>query len=118
MDPILDDEYYLKKYNDLHFVTDIFPINKNEKMTTVLDKLKYNTNNRCIITSKGSPQFAYIDNILKFYITNNFSVFITNHPNIKDHPDVAPNSLHMITTVINNLLNNISYDKNLSFCLK
>lgn len=118
VDPIVNDTHYLKKYNDLHFVENIFPASKSEKINDLLKKNTYSKKNTgCIITSTRSPQFYYINEQVLLSNKQNFCFFITDHPEIKDHPDVAPNSIHMITTLINNLINDIYLERTVTYFL-
>lgn len=112
VDPIVDDEHYLVRHKDLHFVKGCFPETKIEKFRRVL-KAKADRKNRngCLITSKKSPQFKYIEREVIEPYKQDYSIFITDHPEIKDHPDVAPNSMHMMTTLVNNLINGIDVKK-------
>lgn len=118
VDPIVDDEVYLKKHRDLHFVEDIFPVSKVEKFSNVLNGKKYSLiNNGCIITSENSPQFSYIEKNIIGHFNRDFSVFINNNPNIKDHPDVAPNSIYIITSLINSTLNGVYIERKIYNCV-
>ena len=118
VDPILSDEYYLIKYKDLHFVDGISDISKLDKFKILLKSRKYSlVNNGSIITSENSPQFKYIDNLILQSSSKEFSIFVNNDPSIQDHPDVAPKSLFLITTLINNSLNNVYVDKKIYKCI-
>lgn len=112
VDPIVDDEYYISKHNDLHFVIDTFDISKKDKFQNLINNMNYNNkNNGCIIFSPRSQQFPYINNLLFKKCNKDFSFFITDNPNIKHHPDVAPKSMPLITTLINCLLNDINIER-------
>lgn len=118
VDPILDDELYLTKHKDLHFVEGISTISKAEKFRNLLTSRRYAlANNGSIITSENSPQFSYIEKAILQSSSKEFSIFVNNDPAIQDHPDVAPKSLFLITTLINNSLNNIYVEKKMYKCI-
>ena len=65
VDPIVDDEFYLTKCNDLHFVREIFKETKKIKFNRIIENLNYSDlNNGCIICSPRSEQYPYISSLL------------------------------------------------------
>lgn len=112
VDPILSDDHYLNKYNDLHFTKNIFPITKEEKFAQILKNHSWQDDvSRILISSVNSPQFSYVNDILLDEYGEYFSVFNNLNSMIKDHPDVAPNSLHMVTGLLNMVINDVSLQK-------
>lgn len=110
VDPIVSDDWYFEKYNDLHFVKNIISENKQTKFKQLLNNLSNQKNssvNRYIITSLNSPQFTYINDTLLDNYGSHFFVMVNDNQYICDHPDVAKQSLHLITSGLNFLLNNI-----------
>ncbi|MBB3322573.1 XcbB/CpsF family capsular polysaccharide biosynthesis protein [Atlantibacter sp. RC6] len=102
VDPVLNDEYYITNLDDFHMTENIFPESKFDKFSTLfnLKKRGETISDIKIITSKNSEQYSYI---LEAIAPINDKVFIISSLNndIKKHPDVAPNSLHAITSLIN-----------------
>lgn len=110
VDPIVSDEFYIKKYNDLHFVEGAFPCYKQEKFNDLMLK---NSNRKLdfikIITSPNSEQYSYIQNII-FSSNTTINNYIFSNPYIKSHPDVGKQTLNFATAMINNLLYDVSMD--------
>lgn len=111
VDPIVSDDFYINKHNDLHFVEGAFPKYKETKFSEVMSELKYKQLSFIkIITSPNSEQFEYIRDII---FSENLSInkYIFNNPLIKTHPDVGKHTLSFSTTMLNNLLYNIDIDQ-------
>lgn len=104
VDPIVSDEYYINEMNDLHFVEGAFPVSKEDKFNTIIDKNE-NLKNINIITSKNSQQFVFIDSL--FCNRSDINYFVFTNPYIKTHPDVGPNTLVFSTTLINSIFYNM-----------
>lgn len=107
VDPILSDAHYWNKHNDIHFTNNsLFPRRKDEIFTQLLaqndiDGAEEGT--QCVIYSRRSPQHKYIhDQFLS--LTDNGIFIDVDSPEIKDHPDVAPNALHVTTTIATTML--------------
>lgn len=116
IDPIVSDEYYLYRWNDTHFTDGVFPVTKQEKFSHLLSVEK-DLNNIFIICSERSPQYKYINSIVHDSKTGKFVNFVNSvHPEIKDHPDVAPMTMNIATTLINGLFYELlkpNYNKSL-----
>lgn len=109
VDPIVTDEFYFNKYNDLHFMRGIADISKEDSFASLLresaEKCNFHsTFNRILITSKRSPQFNYIKKIVLDKYGDKFSIFINTDPEIKNHPDVSPKSLFKTTSLVGDCL--------------
>jgi len=101
VDPVLDDEHYINKLNDFHMVEGIFPEDKKGKFSRLFETIRRDEMPEIkIITSESSEQYNVINNMLKG-ISENILILSSLNDNIKSHPDVAPNSIHAITTLIN-----------------
>lgn len=108
VDPIVDDEHYLSRHNDMHFVTGIFPERKEKRFSRLFEN-EVIENAVCVISSENSPQLPYIRRIVP--IDNGSVVFLSStNPNIKDHPDVGPNTVNSAVM----LMNMCFYDMDLS----
>lgn len=113
VDPIVTDDYYFKKFNDLHFMRNVCMISKQESFEKLLIDHDWQSTkiNRVLITSKKSPQYEYLSKILFDKYLGNFSVYINSDPAIKDHPDVSPKSLMTTTSLVNKCLEDIPVKK-------
>ena len=110
VDPIVSDEFYIKTYNDLHFVEGSFPCYKEEKFyNLMLENSNKKLNFIKIITSPNSEQYSYIQNII---LSSNSTInnYIFSNPYIKNHPDVGKQTLNFATAMLNNLLYDVSMD--------
>lgn len=108
VDPIVSNTYHEKKYNDPHFTIGTFPQTKQEKFSEFIQThpIKSDIN---IIYSKRSPIYTDVISIIKNNDINQDIHYIhSNHPNIKDHPDVGKNTINVVTMIINNLYYNFS----------
>lgn len=77
------------------------PLRKFDKFTTLLRHHSNSYKSKgYVISSNQSPIFEYIT---KLKLPNNTHVIDVLHKNIKDHPDVGPNSINILTMVINEL---------------
>jgi hypothetical protein len=103
VDPIVNDEYYIKTYNDSHFTDKIFIESKEklyEKILNVRLTAKYN----CLISSRLSPQYPYIKKIVLKSLAAQDLIFINSeNPDITDHPLVAVKTINTVTTLINGI---------------
>lgn len=113
VDPIISDEFYLKKHNDLHFVRDVFPESKQQKFNKIFkDKINEDLYNIKLVTSPNSEQFSYIsENIL--IPSLKICSYIFNNPKIEKHTDVGEHTLNFVISMINNMLYNIDIKSNL-----
>ncbi|MDR2297356.1 MAG: XcbB/CpsF family capsular polysaccharide biosynthesis protein [Comamonas sp.] len=103
IDPIVSDDYYLNEWNDRHFTEGVFPITKQEKFEALLSS-DLKINNAFVIYSERSPQYKYINSIVKNSRNGRFINFLNSiHPKIKDHSDVAPMTLNISTALINGI---------------
>jgi hypothetical protein len=103
VDPIVSDVYHEKTYNDPHFTQGTFPVTKQEKFIKILKEYEINSDIN-IIYSENSPIYNDINKVIKdndvFEKINYINVV---HPKIKDHPDVGPNTIDILTLIINNI---------------
>lgn len=106
VDPIVTDEFYFTKFNDLHFMRGVASISKEESFKLLLQNKVWNINkeNKIIITSRQSPQYHYISDIVLKKYGENFSVFKNTNLEIKSHPEVSPNSLFKTTELVGKCL--------------
>jgi len=113
VDPILSDEYHIKTYNDSHFTQGMFPETKQEKFLHILKQKELHTN-IYIVTSEKSQQYLYIVESLKHSKTKKrVNIINSLHPNIKVHPDVGPNTKHIVYMLINGIFYNTIQKKSL-----
>lgn len=113
VDPIISDEYYLHKFNDLHFVTDVFPESKQEKFARLfLENKNEDLSHIKLVTSPNSEQFGYINELILIPKLN-LKSFIFSNPNIKAGLDIENTTIHFITSMLNNLLYNIDVKNDL-----
>lgn len=112
VDPIVDDHFYLTKCNDLHFVKNIFLQEKSIKFKNIIENINFPESNiGSVICSPYSEQYNYISRLLFEKCSRNFSFFVNNNPKITKHPEVAPNSVPMMTNILNNILHGIYIEK-------
>jgi len=104
VEPILADDYYVRRYRDSHFTRGVFPRDKRELFTGLL-AADCPAARRVLIHSRQSPQLPYIQQIAMASRQGRDIAFIdVQNPAIKDHPDVAPASLGLQVTLLNQLL--------------
>ncbi|MEE6253093.1 XcbB/CpsF family capsular polysaccharide biosynthesis protein [Escherichia coli] len=108
VDPILNDEHYINNKNDLHLIEGVFPQPKEELFKKVIDDylINYKGNMSYFIVSQNSEQYKYIMDIINPIITYS-TVANSINDKIKSHPDVGPQSIHMIVAMINMALSGI-----------
>lgn len=115
VDPIISDEYYLEKYNDLHFITNVFPISKQEKFNQLFAESK-DLKNIKLITSPKSENFKYISELLLLSELDVCSYIFNDH-NITGSKSIEEYMLTFITTMLNNTLYNIDLKDNIvAYC--
>ncbi|MBF6671412.1 XcbB/CpsF family capsular polysaccharide biosynthesis protein [Glutamicibacter sp. FBE19] len=111
VDPILSDEHYWNNHNDIHFTNnEIFSSKKSDIFSRLFadDKLeKSPEGTQCVIYSSRSPQHKYIDERILSNTDNGIFIDVDN-PDIHDHPDVSPNSIHVTTSIVSTMLAGIS----------
>lgn len=104
VDPIMSDDHYLYRCNDLHFVEGVFPVDKQTKFKELISKVN-DLSNINIICSKNSEQYEFLESmILNVKNTNSYQF---NGKNIKTHTDVGPETISFLTAIINALFYNI-----------
>lgn len=111
VDPIVSDEVYERRYRDSHYTADgIFPERKNQVFDRLVEKVvsdkRFSGLNArwAVICSDRSPQYDYINRTLIQPMWGGAAFFNSQHPSITDHPDVGPNTITMMTTLLNNQL--------------
>jgi len=87
-DPIVSDEHYVKKYNDLHFTQGTFPATKQERFSELVQDVHPDAR-VSVICSTRSPQFPYIDEILIGRFRDRFVFLNSENSEIRSHPDVG-----------------------------
>ncbi|WHQ69490.1 XcbB/CpsF family capsular polysaccharide biosynthesis protein [Methylorubrum extorquens] len=101
VDPIVHDQHYLTKMNDAHFVTGVFPEMKEARFSRLVRE-SASPNATCVISSENSPQFQYIEEIIRPLMSGDRLIFLNSkNPSIKDHPDVGPNTVNAAVMMIN-----------------
>lgn len=99
VDPIVSDEHHENKYADSHFTEGTFPNSKQSKFNELLtSSIDLNSNFRYIITSRSSPIFSYIK---EANFQNFVKVIDVCRDDIKDHPDVGPNTVNILLMILN-----------------
>lgn len=104
VDPIVSDEYYINKKRDLYFVEGAFPVSKEDKFNTIIDKNK-NLKNINIVTSKNSHQFLFINKLMQY--RSDINLFVFTNPLITTNEEVDSNTIIFYTTLINSIFYNI-----------
>lgn len=101
VDPIVHEDVYLHD-NDAHFTRGVFPETKQTKFLNLLGSRKRNAYpGISVIYSERSPQAKHVSSVL---IENHpwmFSYYNTVNPQIKTHPDVSKNTIHIVTMLMN-----------------
>ena len=112
VDPIVSDEHYETKYRDSHFTgSGIFPISKQALFANIVEEAlttgsASNGHGRwVVICSERSPQYKYIDEILIQKMKSNMFFLNSLHPDITDHPHVAPKTMTWAIMFLNMSLN-------------
>ncbi len=111
VEPILSDDYYLRRYRDSHFTHGLFPRGKQELFAHQFAS-EAAAAQRIVIYSNRSPQFPYIRDIAMESPGGKHIAFVdVQSPAIKDHPDVAPSSLGLQVALLNLMLCGIDIDQ-------
>lgn len=104
VEPILSDDYYVRRYRDSHFTCGVFPRDKQDLFAGLL-ATERPAARRVVIYSSQSPQLPYIRDIgMASAEGRNIAFIDVQNPAVKDHPDVAPASLGLQVTLLNQLL--------------
>ncbi|TCT15148.1 hypothetical protein EDC51_10652 [Bibersteinia trehalosi] len=114
VDPIISDVHYLEKFNDLHFVSDVFPESKQDKFAKLFTEYKdKDLTHIKLVTSPNSEQFNYISELI--LIPNiRLCSYIFSNPNIKGHTDMGEHTLNFVTSMLNNMLYDLEIRDSLS----
>ena len=97
VDPILSDTYYEETFRDSHFTKGTFPETKQAKFDSIVRR-PHPDADLAVICSEISPQFPIIKETLISHFDNRFVFLNSLCKDIKDHPDVGPNTLpHMLS---------------------
>jgi len=103
VDPIVSDEYYLKKLNDAHFVEGNFPAYKQEVFSQLLSTCPI-TSPMHVVTAPNSEQYEHIDTLLRNYERpGHLMLYEFRNPRITTHTEVGPNTINFVTAMLNNL---------------
>lgn len=104
VDPILADDYYVRRFRDSHFTQGVFPQDKRELFTMRLSAPAPDAD-RAVICSTRSPQYPYIDEIAQRSPAGDHIAFLdVQSPAIHDHPDVCNETLGIQVHLINQML--------------
>ncbi|QDY65070.1 hypothetical protein FQA45_01380 [Glutamicibacter halophytocola] len=107
VDPVLSEDHYWEKFNDSHFTRDtVFQQTKDEFFDDLCTEERFQAfgeGQQVIIYSSRSPQLPNISRYLLERNPNGLFVDVLNEQ-INDHPDVAPKSLHVTTTLVSSML--------------
>ncbi|GAB3505032.1 XcbB/CpsF family capsular polysaccharide biosynthesis protein [Pseudoxanthomonas daejeonensis] len=104
VEPILSDDYYVNRYRDSHFTRGLFPRDKRELFAAHLSADGPGAE-RVVVYSSRSPQLPYIREIAMDSPRGREMAFIdVQSPTIMDHPDVAPASLGLQVSLVNQML--------------
>lgn len=87
-DPILSDEHYIKKYNDLHFTVGTFLATKQQRFAEAVQAVHPEAR-LSVICSTRSPQYGYIDETLIQRFKDRFLFLNSENSDIRNHPDVG-----------------------------
>jgi len=109
-DPILSDEYYIKKYNDSHFTVGTFASSKQQRFSEVLQNV-HPAAQLSLICSTRSEQFPYIQAAMINDFSDRFLILNSENPQIRSHPDVGRNTIPHALSQINMHLAGISIPK-------
>lgn len=109
VDPIVDDEHYILRYNDAHFTGNgIFPEEKKHVFSRMMhDMLALPELPRTapvrwsVICSGNSPQYKYISRTLIENSNSRMSFYDSRNPAITDHPQVGQNTVNTATALMN-----------------
>lgn len=109
VEPIVNDEYYETAYRDSHFTADgIFTDSKEGVFTELLHRTSLGSDlaatpeiSTVVIYSEQSPQATYIEKVIHPDPSSTISLVNFRHPLIKDHPDVSPQSLNLVSMYLN-----------------
>ncbi|WP_146068454.1 MULTISPECIES: XcbB/CpsF family capsular polysaccharide biosynthesis protein [unclassified Arthrobacter] len=109
VDPIVDDEHYIIRYNDAHFTgNNIFPEPKKDvfnrimlEMSLLPEPPKSAPVRWSVICSGNSPQYKYISRTLIENANSRISFYDSRNPSIKDHPQVGQNTVNTATALMN-----------------
>lgn len=110
VDPIVADDHYINNLNDMHFVLGTFPRTKRD--------IFFSSDYRIaapslvhVVTSPHSEQYSIVSD----FLSRNPSVnsYVVSNPEILGHTTIAPNTLTLVTCLINSLLYGFQYSNRL-----
>ena len=109
VDPIVDDEHYIVRYNDAHFTGNgVFPETKKHLFGRIMGDIarlpepsQATPVRWSVICSGNSPQYKYISRTLIDNSNSRISFYDSRNPAIKDHPQVGQNTVNTATSLIN-----------------
>ena len=111
VDPVLSDRHYVNRHNDSHFTENsIFLESKDRLFARLVFEYQKTADwdapvqRKVVVYSSGSPQARVIEEKVVEPLAGGVASFDVEHPMIKDHPDVGPNSLPLTLAIINSLL--------------
>jgi len=111
VDPIVADEHYVKNLKDFHFTAGgVFPEVKERAFEKLVSAHLAKGEppapfaKRAVICSERSPQYPYITRLLIEPLRGEVAFYNSRNPMIKDHPDVAPNTINTTTMLLNQQL--------------
>lgn len=99
-DPILSDDHYVRKYNDLHFTQGTFAATKQQRFAELVQAVHPEAR-LSVICSTRSPQFPYIDDMLIGRFRDRFLFLNSENSEIRSHPDVGRQTIPHALAQIN-----------------
>ncbi|WP_025329006.1 XcbB/CpsF family capsular polysaccharide biosynthesis protein [Bibersteinia trehalosi] len=114
INPIISDEYYINKFNDLHFVSNVFPESKKEKFIKLFsENSSKDLTNIKIITS---PRLVDFPSLRDFLLIPQLKIctYIFNNPKIKSDKDIELHNMNFIIAMLNNMLYGIDTKNSLT----
>ncbi|WP_186171462.1 XcbB/CpsF family capsular polysaccharide biosynthesis protein [Vibrio chagasii] len=107
VDPIISNKFHEKEYNDSHFTRNLAEKSKEEVFYD-LARSNHEFSNINVIYSECSPIYEEINRVLDASV-NKINFFNVLSENIKSHPDVGPNSIYVLTMLLNKLICNVNF---------
>lgn len=103
VDPIVSDDHYVDKYNDLHFTRWVHAQRKQDRFRELaqLRDAGREPSRLAVVYSRRSPQYPYINEIVGGGFGDIVSFFDSDNPRIKKHPDVGPATINSTVMLIN-----------------
>jgi len=104
VDPIVSDDHYVDRYNDLHFTRWVHAQKKQDRFRELALSRDREQSRLAVVYSHRSPQYPYINEIVGGGFGDIVSFFDSDNPRIKKHPDVGPATINSTVMLINMML--------------